>query len=163
MSARDDEIDKMIRRNMYVRKDRLPDGRVVDVPGVNVPMPGRQFERKRGCWNCLHFNQGEAFRKHYRHCSRRDRKVYQERGLSAGDVGPRMKQLRLAILDSGNFGLCMRKEERTDSAAGDDFTHHGYLCDRWDGRIVIPASEGPVDPLPDELWDKIGEKPPGRS
>lgn len=131
-----------------------PDGKVLIAPE-------RTFERTRGCWSCLGYENGELSRKHWDTCKARDLQVLDQTG-EAGIRLPRLSneeyeqlsqsgdarfQMMDRMITAGTAGLCMRGKAKTD------FIHHQFLCDGWnarDGASVATAGR-PLDKLPDEL------------
>lgn len=36
------------------------------MPGIVLGLPDRTFQRARGCWNCIHWENGDLFLQHYK-------------------------------------------------------------------------------------------------
>lgn len=158
----DDQIRRMLARTT-TRLEQGVDGQQREILSIDISPPERRVERARGCWNCMHFDTGSKALAYLDDCRRRDRAVLTEQGYDEDAIKAHLGRINQSVgANIGVWGLCTTKDTRLDSGAGDDFTHHAYLCSRWTGRLVIPASEG-LDKLPDELWDRLGEKPPGKS
>lgn len=118
------------------------------IDSVTIPLTSRTVERQRGCWNCIAWDCGEKALKHYAVTRANDAKVLAIRGARPHGI-----QLRLEMQDAAmkppRTGICLASGSRAD------FTFGTFLCDKWTGREKISA---PLDPLADELWDRLGEK-----
>lgn len=121
----------------------------------------RVHERSRGCWNCKSFETDTLARGFWN--VRRLDELGNARALAmtleGGEDHPRIKDLRrmIDLVDQGvascTFGICLANK------AKGDLVHNAFLCDSWNGmQGVSSATAGqPVDLLPEELKDKIGD------
>ncbi len=153
----DDKLDEEIAKRAYKRIDA--DGNQI----LGLDLGGRGLTRLRRCGNCVHFDTDDKARTFYKTCRARDEKVLTDRGLSRSSIARQLERMDQIILGGlGVMGLCVAKDQRTDDNATADFTHHKFLCDRWTSRIIFTAKDGPIDPLPEEVWDRLGEPMPGK-
>lgn len=163
MSGMADEFEKELLRKTTKRTEIGADGKAREILSVNVTPPQRTVIRSNGCYNCVHFDTGEKFQALYRDCRARDRRIWERQGKSPEVIdrlSARMDQTLLGTI--GVWGVCGRKDQRLEKEASDDFTHCKYMCTLYQGRIVIsPFSGGGISVPPAELWDRLGEKPPG--
>ena len=114
--------------------------------------PARTFTRSQGCWNCKHFENQELARKVWTDQLFKDPTLYEDpltmRTLSRG-----AEQFEQNIR-VGGVGICL--------VGGSEqlFIHFKYLCGKWDGKsgALTGRSFGEaLDPLPEELHDRIGD------
>ncbi len=158
----DEELKKRTVEKAYTER-RGPAGKVV---GLDLGLSsGRVVERRRRCGNCQWFDTEEAFEMHFQRCLVRDGKVLRDRGATQPVIKAQADRLRKVILEKkGEVGFCQKRLVRADDQAADDFTTAGYLCEQWSGAFGMRfgPEEGPVDKLPDELLDDIGEENPPR-
>lgn len=76
---------------------------------VNIPLPGRTFERTQGCWNCKHYGSVEASLQHWKVAARpqeeaRIAKTKQE--ITDGPVIDMNAVSRLRTLGRNNLCTC---------------------------------------------------------
>jgi hypothetical protein len=129
-------------------------------PGrINLDFKDRTFERRRGCWSCIHWNNGDLSIGKW--SVDRQNNLAEALRLSLespqGEDANPVKNIRrmVDLLDhsiaKGDFGVCLPGFAETD------FAHNAYLCDQWTGRVGSSvATEGaPLDLLPEELKDKL--------
>lgn len=130
--------------------------------------PERTFERGRGCWNCISYENGELSRQNWgTHKLRLNHSLSVSAPLTRlGDMenpqpsGTDARRQQIDQMDKavklGVVGMCM-KGARPASLGGPegDFVEHRFLCDRWDGRqgSSLATSGKPLDKLNDELAD----------
>jgi len=157
----DDEhsFDRKVRGKTYKRRDEAGN----EVSGLNLGAPGRLKERRRRCQNCQWFDVETNFEAHVNACTIRDANILRGKGASHGVVAAHTAKIRRTIQENrGLVGYCMKRIVRRDRAAGDDFTSAGYLCDQWSGAygLKFGPADGPVDKLPEELLDDMGESLP---
>jgi len=159
VSTSDDDYKKFLLEHSYTRPG--PDGQ--QVIGLNIGLPNRTIGRLRRCGNCVHFNTEDKARSHYRQCRASDEQVFLSRGMSLDSVAKQLFRMDRIVLDGlGVVGLCTNRDARTDEQRSSDFCHHKYICDRWTGRVIFGPQDGPIDPLPEEVWDRLGDKVAGR-
>lgn len=131
------------------------------ITGRPTPFKGRTFERTQGCWNCIHFENGEKSKKFWELCKKRDlasaamMAATDPRGEQTPAVINTRKMVREAgaAVALGLFGMCTVPNPAIKS----DFVQASHLCDRWTGRqgaSVARAGSAP-DSLPAELKEKI--------
>lgn len=149
-------------------------------PFDNFTGSDRVVERGRGCWNCIHYDCGDAAKEYYRIRIGAEKRALALRAIERGDIGAasggpltigaftrqsalerpgrHVVDARFALWDakiaSGEIGLCMN--DGTDT----DFVHRMCLCVKWSGRQGSSlATEGKkLDLLPDELRDVVDGK-----
>jgi len=138
-----------------------------DPPGPEAPGPHPSIEavpknrihvREHGCWNCTHWECGSLAEKHYQVRRQADAGTLLARRLDAGqpfayamrEVARVLRRMDEAVKPPIS-GLCLAGGTRAD------FVLPGFICDRWTGRIGV---DGPIEKLPGELYDRLGEKPP---
>lgn len=153
------EFKKRTQGKVFTRTDEA--GR--QVVGLDLGLQGRHMSRLRRCQNCSHWDTDEAFDAHFNACAVKDGKVLRDQGATSEAISRHGRKLRLAILEKrGLVGYCTARIVRGDDAAGADFTSAGYLCDTWSGAhgIRFGPELGPIDKLPAEILDDLGEPPP---
>ena len=134
----------------------------------NFVAPERTFERGRGCWNCLSYENGSLCRQHWG--THKLRMLYSI-SLSApltrlGDMEKAQpsnvdaRQQQVDQMDKaiglGVIGMCMRgSRPMTLGGPEGDFVEHRFLCDRWDAKqgASLATSGKLLDKLSDELAD----------
>ena len=163
---------------------------MADSPERMVTFKDRTFERGRGCWNCLHWDNGENAKTNYR--LRTDRTPLLGRIGDLGDVSSpdlsrelgnlvragytpqegveilirerKMAAPRAAIFDrmadQGAIGLC-RGGGVDKNDNPVDFVAFGYLCHKWNGRDGHSVATA-GKPL-DKLPDELAEIAEGRA
>lgn len=130
--------------------------------------PERTFERGRGCWNCLSYENGTLCRQHWgTHKLRLLYTLSQAAPLvrlgemekpKPGTADARREQIEQMdkAITTGVVGMCM-KGARPQALGGPegDFVEHRFLCDRWDAKqgASIATSGKLLDKLSDELAD----------
>lgn len=120
-----------------------------------IVQPNAPIERKRGCWNCVSWENQERCRGYWSEKRQLDL-GYAALRASASPEGERdsvvmgirrmVDQVDHAIA-RGVFGLCLAGK------AESDFVHNAYLCDGWNGRegASLATSGTAPDKLPEEL------------
>lgn len=132
------------------------------ITGRPTPFKGRTFERTQGCWNCIHFENGEKSKQFWELCKKRDlasaaaMAAADPRGEKTPSVINTRKMVRDAgaAIQAGLFGICTTLNPAPEVK---DFVQASFLCDRWTGRqgaSVARAGSG-LDSLPAELKEKI--------
>lgn len=144
---------------------------------VSIPFPGRVIERGRGCWNCIHWDNGPRVRAHYQNLRavevavahvRLDTGITPEEALLAHQRDLDEETVARAamarerardnainrLVESGRIGVC------TAGKSEGNFVEFGYLCDHWTGKqgSSVATSGTALDLLPEELKDKLGDK-----
>lgn len=121
----------------------------VNRPTVKVVPKNRIFERKQGCYNCLHFDNRELARKHFEQRMQLDAAALLEKGRTLPQVEDTLVRVR-RIMEPPKYGVCMK-----NGGGAADFKAASFLCEKWTGRVGV---EGKFDVTADELYDKLGEK-----
>lgn len=125
--------------------------------GFQFWAPERVVERQTGCWNCIHFDNGEKASRYFNETKLPAvRKDLLDRamnsGASATDALEKAEEfIRLQVLPMAppKVGICMAGKAQAD------FVHHAYQCASWTGRI---KPEGGVDNLIEEVKANLGDK-----
>lgn len=156
----DDEAKfKEFMKHATVRQEADPvTGEPRQVIGVEIGLPGREYVRTRRCQNCVHYHtqNDQVALIHLAHCVLRDAKILARTGKTRAEVSRHIAMLRRTIgnhLELGTGGRC------DAGGSAEDFVDYRFLCDRWTGheKAEVPVSQ---DPLPGELYDKLGEPDP---
>jgi hypothetical protein len=127
-----------------------------DMGNVVSGLPGRTFERKQGCWNCLHADHGVRY-----HKLAADRKKIEEQAYKRAGMPPAKAKAKatavynMLISKAGHLVMCQVGGVDTH------FVANKHLCGKWTGQVgVVGSFEGEkFDPLPEELYDRLGENP----
>lgn len=122
-------------------------------------LPGRTFERTQGCWNCIHFDNGERSKTYWRNVARpRDdqrAKAHEIAGNHkvAAEMTSTIDTAEKAIM-LGVVGICGAGKVNSEYVA------NNYLCDGWTGKQGASlAREGAKpDLLPEELREEVDGK-----
>jgi hypothetical protein len=140
----------------------------------------RVVERGRGCWNCTGFENGLLARQQWRAVHRparerqlqaRKRELVERRQAElirsplapTSDLDQAFNQLATQVgllkdvdraVTAGALGMCMV------GGTACDFVTATFLCEKWTGRqgSSVATQGHPVDALPQELKDKLGDK-----
>jgi len=110
--------------------------------------PERTFERTTGCYNCLHYMDGEPAAKLYDERRAIDRTALLARGLPP-DAADRILKKQDGMMRPPLSGICLKGQ-----ALPAMFVSSTYMCRMWSGRI---KPEGKVSDTPQELRDRLGE------
>lgn len=127
----------------------------------------RTFERTQGCWNCRHAKSAKEFWN-----QRRQANLERARGLAemlpGGENALPVVNIR-AMVNLLDHAVALRQtlkchNDRATNAVGapvGDLVAHNFLCDQWsaaEGASIARAGQK-ADDLPEELADKLGDKP----
>ena len=129
--------------------------------------PERTFERGRGCYSCLSYDNGPQCQQHWEvHKMARlvqirsslpvTRLADLERGVGFEDA--RMQQVVAMdqAMKAGRVGFCRKgPRDLKDGGPEGDFVSHKFYCDRWSGRDghSLATAGHAADPLMEELED----------
>jgi hypothetical protein len=121
----------------------------------------RTFERARGCWSCIHWNNDQLAKGKWTLNRQQDLARALQISLNdpRGEEAPLCMNIK-AMVDTmdhgvalGVWGICL------PGHSGTDFVHNAYLCDRWTGRqgASIATAGAKLDKLPEELKEDVGD------
>jgi hypothetical protein len=153
-----------------------------------ITFKDREVERGRGCWNCIHWDNGDGAKMSYK--LRTDRRGPSRIGdvgnLSGAEFSNQLGQLmrqgysqqqgieilirqkniaapRASVfdkmIDEGAIGLCRGGGvDKLDQKV--DFVEYGHLCHKWTGRDghSVATAGKTLDKLPDELAEIVESK-----
>jgi hypothetical protein len=137
--------------------------------------PERTFERGQGCYNCIHYENGERSKQHWgSHKMRLLNSLAKSMPLIRLDEDEvsRAKDARLdqvrqmdTAIATGVVGMCNKGARPMDMGGPPgDFVEHRFLCNRWTGKDGASlATGGKMDLLPDgeleeRALDRVGKK-----
>lgn len=128
---------------------------------VAMPPETRTYERKIGCWNCIHADRDIIYRQRVVEAARRDAAVYQHRdGLSMHQAKMKANATRQLLLAKiGTFVVCTK-----GMCADLGFVACKHLCTQWSGTTGVLGSLEPgktLDELVGKLYEDHGEAPTG--
>lgn len=119
--------------------------------GFKFWAPERIEERQTGCWNCMHFDNGEKALQHFQRVLRPGQlRVFLENGMTMEDAESALRR-QIDPYAPPRSGLCMKSDAPRPAA---DLVHAAYKCAMWTGRI---RPEGKQDELIEDIKDKRGE------
>lgn len=147
----DREMDEAIRQRAYERVDKKGN-RIV---GLNLGLQGRTVQRLRRCENCMHFDRGTVAANVYKSCYQRATAAMREKGMTEAEIDAELKATdQFMAAHVGQFGACTHLASEVTT----DMVHKDHLC-HWhtqSGPGSFKAEHGPLDPLDDELRDRVG-------
>lgn len=88
-------------------------------------MHDRTIEKNSGCYNCIHFENGELAAKRWKDCRARDTLVFKIQGK---DTEPPYFQKMDALVRNHQVGICLADKTSTD------FVEYRFECENWSGR-----------------------------
>jgi hypothetical protein len=127
---------------------------------IFVPLPGRTFSRRQGCFNCRHFDVGDKAQNAWE----ADMLAYAEdqirTGLENGYPNETVKREVVLRVQSRNrlyappkAGLCTSVFGKTQGK----YTMATFLAECWTAKQGVREAHQPLDMLVDEMKDRLGD------
>lgn len=110
-----------------------------------------KYERRRGCFNCLGFDNGPRAVAAFADSLTNDLKMLHQEHPPDVAKAHFVRQLKVArAFAPPNGGICRWGKAEAK------FVHHAYFCSSWRSRI---RPETPMEKPPEELRDDLGYAP----
>lgn len=127
---------------------------------VQMPLTSRTYERRQGCWNCIHGDAGDDYLKRVDDLEARNVARLSGRGLSY-KVALRGAALeRMVMRKKRGFAVLCTADSDITGVEG-DFVLCKHICTHWSGKQGVHTPGSGVDKLVEELYDDMGETPDG--
>lgn len=128
---------------------------------IEIPPETRTYERKTGCWNCVHSDAGAIYQHRVQEAYIRDRAVFETaRGMSRPAAHEKADVTRQMLLaKAGIFVVCTKGQ-----VADMGFVACKHLCEQWSGKVGVMGALSPgekLDEVVQALYVDHGEKPEG--